>query len=288
VDHKPRFLGVHELLRTSVENTKELLRRELELRRLCAEILLAVAPAVDSQGGALADVHEAHERGPASTKPTRFGEEGNTVAEYGHVHDIAEAATLLDPETRATLKSALDEMWQAELNLRQGKPDEALPYEHRALDFIKQVQQSTRIYLARVGLELPTPDEARRLSGERRNLTDRVGTLTPRDGGDTSLVRLWQTLQSRGTPDLTAAETWITAHASTLPDALGVLAALDRARHDSTCETCRDELEGSLWSVLPIPSAGTAPRAAPDAAGRAYLDAIRTDGSGAAPAQVPR
>lgn len=32
VDHKPKFLGVHELLRISVDNTKELLRRELEIR----------------------------------------------------------------------------------------------------------------------------------------------------------------------------------------------------------------------------------------------------------------
>lgn len=32
VDHKPRFIGVHELLKISVENTKELLRRELEIR----------------------------------------------------------------------------------------------------------------------------------------------------------------------------------------------------------------------------------------------------------------
>jgi topoisomerase IV subunit A len=32
VDHKPRFLGVHELLRISVDNTKELLRRELEIK----------------------------------------------------------------------------------------------------------------------------------------------------------------------------------------------------------------------------------------------------------------
>ena len=248
----------------------------------------AAAPAADSQGGALADVHEAHERASASTAPTRFGTEGNTVAEYGHVHDIAEAATLLDPETKATLKSALDEMWQAELNLRQGKPYEALPYEHRALDFVKQVQQSTRIYLARVGLELPTPDEARRLSGERKNLTDRVGTLVPRDAGDASLVRLWQTLQTRGTPDWAAAETWITAHQSTLPDALGVLAALDRARADVQCETCRDELENSLWSLVPVPTAGSAPRTAPDAEGRAYLDAIQAKASDATPAQVPR
>ena len=32
VDHKPRFLGVHELLKISVDNTKELLRRELEIK----------------------------------------------------------------------------------------------------------------------------------------------------------------------------------------------------------------------------------------------------------------
>ena len=32
VDHKPRFLGVHELLRISVDNTRELLKRELEIK----------------------------------------------------------------------------------------------------------------------------------------------------------------------------------------------------------------------------------------------------------------
>jgi len=32
VEHKPRFLGVHELLRISVENTRELLKKELEIK----------------------------------------------------------------------------------------------------------------------------------------------------------------------------------------------------------------------------------------------------------------
>lgn len=32
VDHKPRFMGVHELLKHSVDGTRELLRRELEIR----------------------------------------------------------------------------------------------------------------------------------------------------------------------------------------------------------------------------------------------------------------
>src|SRR4029079_5283190 len=32
VDHKPRFLGVHELLKISVDNTRELLKKELEIK----------------------------------------------------------------------------------------------------------------------------------------------------------------------------------------------------------------------------------------------------------------
>jgi hypothetical protein len=232
----------------------------------------------DTQVGALAAAHEAQERAEPAT-PAKFGEEGNVLAEYGHVHDIAEAATLLDPETRATLKSALDEMWQAELHLRQGHPDEALPYEHRALDFIKQVQQATRIYLARVGLELPAPDEARRLSGERKDLVDRVGTLTAAPPTPAAaLVELWHALDAGATPDWDAAEHAIAAQGSSV-DTLGVLAALDRARRAPACADCRAQLRSALWPLLPTPAAASVPRAVPDAAGRAYLDAIQPERS---------
>jgi len=231
-------------------------------------------PKTEAQVDALAEAHAAHERSTPAA-PAKFGQEGNTVAEYGHVHDIAEAATLLDPETKATLKSALAEMWQSELNLRQGKPDEALPYEHRALDYIKQVQQSTRIYLARVGLELPVPDEARRLSGERKGVVDRIGTLTAMSGDDATIRDLWQSLAGATLPDWDSAERWVHAHESTLPDALGVLAAIDRARRDPACADCRAQVRNLLWPLLRQPAAASSPRAAPDAAGRAYLDALR-------------
>ena len=216
-----------------------------------------------------------HEHADAST-PTKFGEAGNVLAQYGHTHDIAEAATLLDPETKAILKSALAEMWQAELHLRQGDPALALPYEYRALEFVKQVQQSTRIYLARVGLELPAPEEARRLSGKRDDLTDRVGTLAPASGDDTTIIQLWQTLAGSETPDWDAAQTWVAARQATLPDALGVLAALDSARRDRDCTACRARLRALLWPLLPQPAAASAPRVAPDASGRAYLDALHS------------
>ncbi|MBS0581880.1 MAG: DUF4175 family protein [Proteobacteria bacterium] len=226
------------------------------------------------------DDHDAH--APAAAEAAAaFGKEGDLVAEYGHTHDIAEAATLLDPETRATLKSALAEMWQAELHLRQGDPAQALPYEYRALEFVKRVQQSTRIYLARVGLELPVPDETRRLSGERKDVADRSGTLAAASDGDSAIARLWKTLAANEAPDWDAAEAWLRTHAASAPDALGVFAAIDRARRDPACAPCRVALRDQLWPLLPAPSAGVLPRAAPETADRVYLDALQTAEPGA-------
>ncbi len=219
------------------------------------------------------DAGDAH----ATSAPTRFGEAGDVVAEYGHVHDIAEAATLLDPETKAILKSALAEMWQAELHLRQGDPAQALPYEQRALEFIKQVQQSTRIYLARVGLELPAPDETRRLGGDRKGVTDRRASVPASTRDGEALTHLWSALSDEGTPDWDAAETWLRANTARVPDALGVLAAIDRARREPGCTDCRNALRDLLWPLLPTPAAGVRLRSAPDAAGRAWLDATQVE-----------
>ncbi len=205
----------------------------------------------------------------------KFGDAGAVTAEYGHVHDVAEAATLIDPETKAILKAALNEMWDAELHLRQGRPAEALPFENKALGYIKQVQQSSRIYLARVGLELPAVDESRRLSGDRKGLGDRESALAPADTDDSGALALWQALDAHADLDMASLERWVRARASTLPDALALLAASDRVRHDPACAECRRQLRRLLWPLLPQPATAVESRIAPDAAGRAYLDALR-------------
>ena len=205
----------------------------------------------------------------------RFGDAGAVTAEYGHTHDVAEAATLLDPETKAILKSALNEMWDAELHLRQGRPAEALPFENKALAYIKQVQQSSRIYLARVGLELPAVDEARRLSGDRKGLTDRASALAPADDNDSAALAAWQALDAHRTVDVDALDRWVGAHAGAAGDSLALLAASDRVRRDPSCEECRHQLRSLLWPLLPQPATSVEARVAPDAAGRAYLDALR-------------
>jgi len=206
--------------------------------------------------------------------PAGFGQSTDVVAEYGHVHDIAEAATLLDEETKATLKSALAEMWQAELHLRQGDPEQALPYEHRALAFIKQVQQATRIHLARVGLELPQVDATRRLGGDLDGLTDRAVERLETVREDDVPLGFWRALSAPGAPDVEPLRRWIAGRAGDGPDALGVLAALDRFERDPACGVCRDALRKALWPLLPIPAAEVGRLPQPDAAGRAYLDAL--------------
>ncbi len=217
-----------------------------------------------------------HDHGDEPAQDTTFGNEGNVLAEYGHVHDQAEAATLLDPETRRILKSALDEMWQAELHLRTGEPAQALPYEYRALGHIKLVQQASRIYLARVGLELPQVDESRRLTGKREDLTDRVDLLVAAVSDDAVVASAWSALENAGStpPALTALERWARDRQSTVPDALGVIAAIDEVRRDASCAACRVRLQAQLWPLLPSTAARATPRKQMDASGAAWLDAL--------------
>jgi hypothetical protein len=232
---------------------------------------------VPDQRDALAAAHAGREAHAPATAPAAFGRAGDVIAEYGHVHDIAEAATLLDARTRQLLKAALDEMWQAEGQLRLGQPAQALPFEHRALELVKQAQQATRIHLARVGLELPLPDEGRRLGGDRDGVVDPSGNLGPAQMPGADAARLWQALADQAPLDWDAAARWLGPRAASDPAALGVLAAIDQARRDPACAACREHVRALLWPFLPVPAAAALPRAVADPAGDAYLDAL--DGS---------
>ncbi|MFC5569257.1 hypothetical protein ACFPN1_04130 [Lysobacter yangpyeongensis] len=248
-----------------------------------AQPLLPTADAQDEADAARAQAQtqkpqDEHDHGESATAPA-FGEAGDVLSEFGHTHDDAEAATLLDPETRRTLKAALDQMWQAELHLRQGRPDQALPFEYKALDYIKQVQQADRVYLARVGSELPPIDESRRLSGERANLAPRDDFLTATPSSP-PLETLWRALEvppGRDAPalDLDGVERWLRANERRVPDALGVIAAIDGVRNDAECVPCRETLRSRLWPLLRRPPAPPTPRAKPDRGGQAYLEALQ-------------
>jgi hypothetical protein len=229
--------------------------------------------------------HDEHDHADTSSEAQpAFGADTNVLEEFGHTHDHAEAATLLDPETRATLKKALDQMWQSELHLRQGNPQQALPYAYKALGFIKEVQQATRIFLARVGPELPPIDESRRLSGDRAGLARRELALAMKNpDADAAPDDVWRLLaESPNTAKaaalpLDALERWLHANEARVPDPLAFVSAIDAVRRDPSCVECRRSLRGLLWTVLPRPPANVSRRGDPGADGRRYLEALRQE-----------
>ncbi|PZS67697.1 hypothetical protein A7X76_14945 [Stenotrophomonas maltophilia] len=228
-----------------------------------------------AQAGAQDDHGHDHGSTANADIPPVFGSETDVLSEYGHTHDHAEATTLLDPQTRATLKAALDQMWSAEGELRQGRPEQALPFAYKALGFIKQVQQAERIYLARVGPELPPIDESRRLGGDRAGLASRELPLAARTPPDPAIVEAWQRLgEDNGAPDLDALAAWQQRNAAYLPDALDLAAAVEQLRIEPDCGDCRQRLRAQLWRALQRPLPQAMRRSAADAMGQRYLDAL--------------
>jgi len=129
----------------------------------------------------------------------------DVLHEFGHAHDSVENATLFDDATKKLLRRALAAMWDAEKALRAITPKPALPPEYKALESIKELQQSERIYLHKTAFAPPAIKEDKRMSGDMAGATSyrRVqmdaGEVVPanlRDlvqalGGDGPLPALW-------------------------------------------------------------------------------------------------
>ena len=219
-----------------------------------------------------------HDDHADTAAPSTFGQMSDVVAQYGHAHDSGDAATLFDPGTRSTLAQALDAMWSSERALRQGKPQEALPHAHRALDLLKTAQQATRIFLARTSPKLPPIDLSRRLTGKREGIA--AGALTPitQTPADVPAAEAWRALAE--TPAaapvrLDALERWVGANRARLTDPLALSAAIDTVRNEPACLDCRRRLRALLWGALDRPTGGVQRREPPSARGRRYLDALR-------------
>jgi hypothetical protein len=102
--------------------------------------------------------------------------EGLDAAEFGDgaammdaitdKHDNAEDATFLDADTKKRLKAVLNEMWKAELQLRIFKPQDALPFAYKALRLLKDLQQSSRVYVAKTSLKTTSLKPEKRLTAD--------------------------------------------------------------------------------------------------------------------------
>jgi hypothetical protein len=195
-------------------------------------------------------------------------EEG-AADEQVHDHDDPENATLLARSVKATLKAAIAEMWAAELRLRTYRPSEALPFEYRALELLKSVQQADRSYVQRVGFEPPPLDLARRLTGRVDGRWDASVADSAEGSVERAATRAAISVArdlERGTPPSIGDHAALAA----ADDELSRVAAAGRARDlealrrlrllraalakPGSCEDCAAQAAAALAASLPEPA----------------------------------
>ncbi|GAA0880357.1 hypothetical protein GCM10009119_33270 [Algoriphagus jejuensis] len=99
----------------------------------------------------------------------------NLMSAYIHAHDSEEMNTFYEQSTRGALKAALEQMWQAELYMRLFEPEKSLPYQYKALELLKTVQQKSRVYVKRTNYDPPPiKEDEKRLSGELKDLDKEI------------------------------------------------------------------------------------------------------------------
>ena len=103
--------------------------------------------------------------------PSNFSNAEKLKDAFTDKHDNAEDATFLEPEVKNQLKATLTEMWNAELQLRTFKPKEALPFEYKALRLLKDLQQKSRVYVAKTNQKTTPLDLQKRLTGDLSKIT---------------------------------------------------------------------------------------------------------------------
>ncbi|WP_332910950.1 hypothetical protein [Algoriphagus boritolerans] len=116
-----------------------------------------------------------HEEEPAEESSKVDGGIESLLSEYMHSHDSEEVNTYFEQSTKGALKAALEQMWQAELYLRLFEPEKSLPFQYKALELLKTVQQKSRVYVKRTGYDPPPiKEQEKRLTGELKDLDARM------------------------------------------------------------------------------------------------------------------
>ena len=244
------------------------------------------------------DDHEGHDHGADGGHDHGAGGSGGTadlfgnaealMARFGHDHGAADIGPISRQSPVGLMKRALANMWDAELHLRLGDPETALPFERDALRYFDLARKAQRIYTQRLGFEPPPISEDRRLTGDLTDIESRVHAqqTVPDSSKTVVLQNVHRWLLS--TPDnavfsdsdrdlLQAAATVLTEAAESRPGFIRAAALLTQLRQQGRmnvgdCSDCRQVLRQTLWSALPtlVAPVTSAPRATPNSLAERY------------------
>lgn len=130
------------------------------------------------------DINPADETEDPVADIKNYGNAAVIQDKYTDKHDNAEDAGFFDPALKAQLKATLTEMWKAELQLRLYKPQDALPFEYKALRLLKDLQQKSRVYVAKTSYNPPPLKLEKRLSGDLSKIGQPVNIQDIKPGTD--------------------------------------------------------------------------------------------------------
>lgn len=225
---------------------------------------------------------EAQHRHDENARPTdRPATLEDLRAPFVHNHDSPEAATIFDPALKASLRAVIAAMWEAEGFLRTGRPADALPHEHRALELLKELQQADRVYVKRVGFEpAPLKVDERRLRGELDAIPKTALSAVPLPARRDEIAALHAALaqldrDGPAAPEVGAhVDAQLTAAAQREPERFVLALELWRRSGPRTAAESAT-LRAALWSLLPAAQAApqTSPEPAP-ALARKYFEAL--------------
>ncbi|WP_445356385.1 hypothetical protein ACJJIC_02495 [Microbulbifer sp. ANSA002] len=194
---------------------------------------------------------------PFAQRDSHFQQAERIAASAGHRHDSSEHATLFDPQTKELLRNALNAMWSSWRDLSVIEPQASLPHQHRALRFIKEVQQASRIYLQRVGFEAPPIDESRRLSGEREDVAPETVDSAFEQKQRAQVLALMAQVNAGAELDtdlLVQINELATEQSLDLGLELSKQLRLYQQRHQKpNCIDCTNSLNQLLYQLLPAP-----------------------------------
>ncbi|GAB2650344.1 hypothetical protein GCM10027035_50540 [Emticicia sediminis] len=111
--------------------------------------------------------HDEHGHQHGAENPNENDPVASLLADYVHSHDDGEANTYYEQSTRSLLKMALEQMWQSELHLRMYEPEKAIPFEKKALEYLKSAQQKARTFVKKTSFDPPPiKEKEKRMTGE--------------------------------------------------------------------------------------------------------------------------
>lgn len=220
-----------------------------------------------------------HEHGDSDHQSEETDKSGYSaiIQQFGHAHGEADDGNFIKqgiPSPKLLMKRAIGNMWQAELHLLLSQPEQALPFENKALALLNRAKKAERIYVKRLGFAPPPVSEKRRYQGDLSGILNYQRNEktpeqnTPMQAVGTLLNSLNRHLEQpfdhvltvEQNSELETVKNYFSEQLNATPEDIIFIATLEKIQQADSfnlnnCMDCISTLGKKLWQILPSPIA---------------------------------